>query len=114
MNEYLCIHTRMIYYESLEYAFIGQEHYSIDTIYDFDCRVMHWYNDKIRIQYNMGLTNFTGIGKIIDSRYRPKDMSREGLSRNSSVNTSDIITFTRNGEFVNDIRVVFNPELDGL
>lgn len=114
MEEYLCNHTQMMYFESLEFAIIGEDKYFESKYFDFRCHLQRWFNDRIRVQYTIGLAIHDYEGKVIDSRYAPIDMSREGMFANKSIFSADNITFTRNGEYVNDIRLLFDDELNGL
>jgi hypothetical protein len=47
---------------------IGIKPYTIETFFEFECRVMPWANDKIRINYITGVGGVKTIGKRIDTR----------------------------------------------
>lgn len=58
----------MYYHESLYKDYIGTIPYSLDYRYDFECDIMPWASDKIRLYYRAGLLNERITGKKIDSR----------------------------------------------
>jgi hypothetical protein len=68
LNAFLCNHTRMYYHESLFLDYIGSVPYSLDYNFDFDCQVMPWVTDRIRVNYFAGMKNKRILGKEIDSR----------------------------------------------
>jgi hypothetical protein len=58
----------MYYHESLFLDYIGSVPYSLDYNFDFDCQVMPWVTDRIRVNYFAGMKNKRILGKEIDSR----------------------------------------------
>jgi hypothetical protein len=44
---------------------IGIVPYSDETYFELECRVMHWANDKIRVNFLNGVGGIRNIGKAI-------------------------------------------------
>lgn len=68
IKQFLCNNTRMYYHESLYKDYIGTVPYTLDFNYDWNCDIMPWATDKIRIYYRAGLLNERVMGKKLDSR----------------------------------------------
>lgn len=68
IKQILCNHTRLYYHESLYKDYIGTIPYTLDFNYDWECDIMPWASDKIRLYYRAGLLDERIMGKRLDSR----------------------------------------------
>ena len=66
VQEFICNNTRMVYREKKLYDHIGKEAYSVNTFFNWECKVLPWSDGKIRAIYNIGLKNKT-IGQVYNS-----------------------------------------------
>lgn len=63
LNDYICKNVRMYTHDENLNDTIGIKPYSTDTYFNFECRVMPWNNDKIRINFLSGVGGIRIIGK---------------------------------------------------
>ena len=69
MQSYLCNHTSMYYKEKEDYSYVSdQDNYWRDRVWKFDCQMQTWANNRIRLNFFMGVGGRRSLGKEIDSR----------------------------------------------
>ena len=68
VKQFLCNNTRFYYHQSTFLDYIGTVPYKLSYNYDWNCDIMPWASDKIRVFYRAGLMGERILGKKIDSR----------------------------------------------
>ena len=72
IESFICNTTRVFYMESvLNDSWAIPEPFTMYTIFDFKCIVMRWFDDKIRVSYQLNIGDNLASGKVYDSRNIP-------------------------------------------
>lgn len=115
VTQYLCNHTRFYYHESLYKDYIGTIPYELNYYYDWECSIMPWASDKIRLYYNAGLRNRRMIGKELDSRAMPAEVGREAEAKNTQLKQVENFNFSQATDFKGELVLKYDEvELKGL
>jgi len=56
----------MVYREKKLFDYIDEEAYSVNTFFNWECKVLPWSDGKIRAIYTIGIKNKT-IGQVYNS-----------------------------------------------
>ena len=51
LEKLLCSHVKAIYFEDELFNYIGAEIYSVQTTYEFECELLKFADNRIRIHY---------------------------------------------------------------
>lgn len=85
IESFLCNKTRVFYMEQyLNDSYVVPEPFTLYTIYDFDCHIMRWSNDKIRMPYKLNIAGNEASGKLYDSRTIPDGVDLFGTGPDST------------------------------
>jgi hypothetical protein len=80
MQSYLCNHTKMYYKEEEYFDYVADiENYWLNRVWKFDCQMQTWANNRIRLNFLMGVGGRRSIGKEIDSRIHKKSTDFEAV-----------------------------------
>ena len=94
-RQYLCNHTRTVYYENEFTDIIGEDAYTVEAFIDFRCDIMRWADDRIRLTYFNGIHKERSIGKIIDSRNGTAVRGRDAERQNPDLQDTETMRFTQ-------------------
>ena len=119
MESYLCKHTKMYYKEEEYFDYVAQdmENYWLNRYWRFDCQMQLWANNRIRLNFLMGVGGRRSIGKLVDSRVHQKTTPPdiEAILSNPDLPDVETVTFARSSTAINQINIVFDEdEFDGL
>lgn len=110
IKQFLCNNTRMYYHESLYKDYIGTVPYTLDFNYDWNCDIMPWATDKIRIYYRAGLLNERIMGKKLDSR-KPVATGRLAEANNKELEVVEFLNFSQTTDFKGEIVLKYDEEV---
>ena len=99
-------------------SYVVPEPFTLYTIYDFDCHIMRWSNDKIRMPFKLNIAGNKAYGKLFDSRKIPPGVDLFGTGPSSknikteSSSQSTQISFQRSNNFDQSIKIKYDSILD--
>ena len=106
-----------MYYKEEEYFdYVADiENYWLNRYWKFDCQMQTWANNRIRLNFLMGVGGRRAIGKLVDSRIFLRSDDVEAIIVNPDLPDVENVTFARSSTAINQIDIVFNEkEFDGL
>ena len=115
IKQFLCNNTRLYYHELLYKDYIGTIPYTLDFNYDWNCDIMPWASDKIRLYYRAGLLNERILGKKLDSREPPFLRGRIEEKNNERLEVVEHLNFSQVTDFKGEIVLEYDEVvLQGL
>ena len=84
----------------------------MEKFFEFECRVIDWANDKIRVNFLSGVGNIKTIGKKIDTR--EYDYVKPKIAEIDKYTETETLKFSLESNFKNELIVDYSPTLDGL
>ena len=115
-QSYLCNHTNMYYKEEEYFDYVADiENFWLNRFWKFDCQMQLWANNRIRLNFLMGVGGRRSIGKLVDSREHERMTNVEEVFGDPSLPDVESVTFARSSTAINQIDIVFDEkEFDGL
>ena len=115
VEKFICEKSSMYYREQSFYDYINIKPYNEFQDFQFECVIMNWANDRIRIQYRGAIAGRRMIGKKWNDRYIIADNfdAHDPIHR-SKLEDTERIYLRRSSIYKHEIRMDFDGILNGM